>query len=106
MEKFVITIARQYGSGGRTVGQMLAKALNYTDKTISKWENASAVPSVSVLKEIADLFGVSVDCLITDNNGNFDKKYNSEKTYLIKLLLPPWRFWSFGFLQPFITLIR
>ena len=27
MENFVITIARQYGSGGRTVGQMLAKRL-------------------------------------------------------------------------------
>ena len=25
MENFVITIARQYGSGGRTVGQMLAR---------------------------------------------------------------------------------
>ena len=36
MEKFVITIARQYGSGGRTVGQMLAKALNveYYDKDL------------------------------------------------------------------------
>ena len=36
MKKFVITIARQYGSGGRTVGQMLAKALNveYYDKDL------------------------------------------------------------------------
>ena len=36
MEKFVITIARQYGSGGRTVGQMLAKELNveYYDKDL------------------------------------------------------------------------
>ena len=36
MDKFVITIARQYGSGGRTVGQMLAKALNveYYDKDL------------------------------------------------------------------------
>lgn len=36
MEKFVITIARQYGSGGRTVGQMLAKELGveYYDKDL------------------------------------------------------------------------
>ncbi len=27
MENFVITIARQYGSGGRTVGKMLAEKL-------------------------------------------------------------------------------
>ena len=25
MDKVIITIARQYGSGGKTVGQMLAK---------------------------------------------------------------------------------
>lgn len=36
MEKFVITIARGYGSGGRTIGQMLSKELGvgYYDKEI------------------------------------------------------------------------
>ena len=27
MEKVIVTIARQYGSGGKTIGQMLAKDL-------------------------------------------------------------------------------
>jgi len=38
MEKIVITIARQYGSGGRTVGEMLSKRLNihYYDKELMK----------------------------------------------------------------------
>lgn len=38
MEKVVITIARQYGSGGRTVGKMLAKDLGipYYDKELLK----------------------------------------------------------------------
>lgn len=36
MEKVIITIARQYGSGGRTVGKMLAQRLNipYYDREI------------------------------------------------------------------------
>lgn len=36
MENFVIAIARQYGSGGRTIGQMLAEKLGYSfyDKQI------------------------------------------------------------------------
>lgn len=36
MDNFVVTIARQYGSGGRTVGEMLAKKLGigYYDKDI------------------------------------------------------------------------
>lgn len=38
MEKVVITIARQYGSGGRTIGQMLSKELgiHYYDKELLK----------------------------------------------------------------------
>lgn len=38
MEKFVITIARQYGSGGRTIGQMLAQKLgvHFYDKELMK----------------------------------------------------------------------
>ena len=38
MNNVVITIARQYGSGGRTIGEMLAKKLNvhYYDKELMK----------------------------------------------------------------------
>ena len=41
MEKVVITIARQYGSGGRTIGQMLAKELgiHYYDKELLKLDS-------------------------------------------------------------------
>ncbi len=37
-KKFVVTIARQYGSGGRTVGEMLAKELgvHYYDRELLK----------------------------------------------------------------------
>ena len=38
MKNIVITIARQYGSGGRTVGEMLANELgiHYYDKELIK----------------------------------------------------------------------
>ncbi len=42
----------------------LAEKLNYSDKAVSKWERAESVPDVSVLTEIADLFGVSLDYLV------------------------------------------
>ena len=42
----------------------LAEELNYSDKAISKWERAESIPDVVVLKELADLFGVSVDYLL------------------------------------------
>lgn len=43
----------------------LATILNYSDKAISKWERAESIPDITVLKEIADLFGVTVDYLLT-----------------------------------------
>lgn len=44
--------------------QDLAGKLNYTDKAISKWERGESVPDVIVLKQLADLFGVTVDYLL------------------------------------------
>ena len=46
----------------------LADILNYSDKAVSKWERAEALPDVTVLKQIADYFGVSVDYLLTRNH--------------------------------------
>ena len=43
--------------------QDLANKLNYTDKAISKWERGESIPDVIVLKQIADMFGVTVDYL-------------------------------------------
>ena len=42
----------------------LAERLNYSDKTISKWERAESSPDISVLIEIAELFGVTLDYLV------------------------------------------
>ena len=41
--------------------QQLADKLNYSDKAVSKWERAEAIPDVIVLKSIADIYGVKVD---------------------------------------------
>ena len=43
--------------------QDLANKLNYTDKAISKWERGESILDVIVLKQIADMFGVTVDYL-------------------------------------------
>ena len=46
----------------------LAQKLNYSDKAISKWERGESFPDIFMLKSIADLFGVSVDYLFTEDH--------------------------------------
>ena len=53
---------------------MLANRLNYSDKAISKWERGESFPDVFMLKDIADLFGVSVDYLLTDSHVEYSLK--------------------------------
>ena len=73
----------------------LAEKINYSDKAVSKWERGESVPDISVLKTIADLFGVTVDFLITKHDESKDVteelayvKNIKKKNRLIITLLP------------------
>ena len=57
----------------------LAEKLNYSDKTISKWERAESSPDIAVLVDIADLFGVSLDYLVRTENIEETVKENKQK---------------------------
>ena len=46
----------------------LGEKLNYSDKSISKWERAEALPDAAVLKKMAEIFGVTVDYLLTGHD--------------------------------------
>ena len=43
----------------------LGAALNYSDKTISKWERGEAIPDAYVLTQLSAIFGVTVDYLLS-----------------------------------------
>lgn len=46
----------------------LAEKLNYSDKAVSKWESGASIPDVGVLLEIAKLFGVTVDYILSEDH--------------------------------------
>ena len=46
----------------------LAEKLNYSDKSVSKWERGESIPDVASVKGIADYFGVSVDYLLEEEH--------------------------------------
>ena len=52
---------------GMTQAELGAK-LNYSDKTISKWERGEAIPDAYVLTQLAELFGVTVDELLSSHS--------------------------------------
>ena len=52
----------------------LAEKLNYTDKAISKWERGESLPDITVLKTIADIFGVTVDYLLQSSHEVVEEK--------------------------------
>ena len=53
--------------GGMTQAELGAK-LNYSDKSISKWERGEAIPDAFVLTQMAELFGVSVDYILSSHD--------------------------------------
>ena len=60
----------------------LGERLNYSDKTISKWERGESTPDISVLIEIANLFGVTLDELVNaDSIKSSGESALKEKTY-------------------------
>ena len=55
----------------------LAEKLNYSDKSVSKWEQGNGIPDVRILVQLADLFGVSVDDLVRDHSNEKEQKTQS-----------------------------
>ncbi len=64
---FASNLIRLRTQAGMTQLQ-LAEHLNYSDKSVSKWERGDAVPDLIVTKAIADLFGVTVDFLLQSHD--------------------------------------
>lgn len=49
-----------------------AEKINYSDKSVSKWETGEAYPSVDVLIDIANFYGITLNDLF-DENVDFEK---------------------------------
>ena len=44
----------------------LAEKLNYSDKAISKWERGESLPDIYMLQVIANMFGITLNDLVSD----------------------------------------
>lgn len=67
----------------------LAEKLNYSDKSVSKWERAEGFPDIIVLENIARIFGVTLNDLVDENSVNrkkIKKPLTKKKKILITIL--------------------
>ena len=46
----------------------LGEKLNYSDKTVSKWERGESIPDAYVLMRLAEIYGLTVDDLLRDDS--------------------------------------
>jgi transcriptional regulator with XRE-family HTH domain len=61
----------------------LGGKLNVSDKAVSKWEIGDSYPDISLLRKIADIFGLSVDELLSCKCHRSRFKVNHSKNLLL-----------------------
>lgn len=64
----------------------LAEKINYSDKSVSKWESGNGVPDVYTLMALAELYGVSINAFVADETPVQVRKKTSGLHVLIMLL--------------------
>ena len=71
MQELKFTIAKNIQKLRQEKGMTqleLAEKLNYSDKSVSKWERGESLPDIVVLKAVADLFEVTLDYLVEEEH--------------------------------------
>lgn len=66
-EELYLVVAKNISDLRRAKGMTqldLAERIHYSDKTVSKWERAEAIPDMETLLLLADVFGVTVNDIV------------------------------------------
>ena len=83
LRKTVAKNIAQYRKAHHDTQLDLATKLNYSDKSVSKWERGESLPDVYILSQIAELYGVSISALI----GEIQPPRESKPHYHMFILL-------------------
>ena len=63
----------------------LAEKLNYSDKSVSKWERGEGIPGIYVLTCIADVYGITVNDLLAEEPPK-PKLFSRHNRFIVTLL--------------------
>ena len=62
------TLGKRIVANRKRIGltqEQLAEQLGVTAQAVSKWENDQSCPDITILPQLADIFGISTDALCT-----------------------------------------
>lgn len=71
--KYILNFRRTQG----LTQKQLAQKLGVTNKTISKWETGEGYPDITIIPQLAETLGVSIDTLFSDSS---DEALSSESS--------------------------
>ena len=77
-------IAERRKSAGLTQVQ-LAQKLNITDKAVSKWERGVAMPDTSIMLELCDILGISVNELLSGEQTDMENNNQNNEQLLLEM---------------------
>ena len=77
-------IAERRKQSGLTQAQ-LAEKLGITDKAISKWERGVAMPDTSIMLELCDILGISVNELLSGENITMENDIHKNEQLLLDM---------------------
>ena len=83
---FASNLIRLRTEAGLTQAELASK-INYSDKSISKWERGEAVPDAYVLKQLAAIFGITIDALLSADVWKSDKADLKQKVQYSQLFV-------------------
>ncbi len=70
-QQLEVTVAKNLTELRKTRGWTqaeLAEMINYSDKSVSKWERGDGLPDLKVMTQLASLYGVTLDTLVKDHS--------------------------------------
>lgn len=94
---FASNLIKHRTAAGMTQAE-LGEKLNYSDKSVSKWERAESLPDAAVLKKLAGIFSVTLDDLLRQDTFTPRTRLESETSRRAILLVALAGIWTLALL--------
>ncbi len=65
----------------------LAEKLNFSDKSVSKWERGDGMPDLSVLMQMCEIFGVTLNDMVNENPVEVKPKNHTDRNHVLIALM-------------------